>query len=85
LAFAKCPKCLRPELTSWPAKNYQLPLWKNLLVTFGATRYRCAACRHRFVSFRPIEKPVIETTPENTELNGVSDEIDSVSQVETKS
>lgn len=55
LAFAKCPRCLRPELTTWPAKYYRLPFWKNLLVTFGAHRYRCAACRHRFVSFRPIE------------------------------
>ena len=56
-AFAKCPKCLGPTLTTWPAKNYRLPLWKNLLVTFGAHRYRCSACRYRFVSFRPIEPP----------------------------
>lgn len=75
LAFAKCPKCLRPELGIWPAKYYHLPLWKNLLVTFGAHRYRCAGCRHRFVSFRPLEKPAtlaapaaeIQPIPEETE------------------
>lgn len=60
LAFAKCPKCLRAELSSWPAKNYRLPFWKNLLMSFGAHRYRCAACRHRFVSFRPLEKATAE-------------------------
>ena len=63
LAFAKCPKCLRAELASWSPKSYRLPLWKNLLITFGAHRYRCAACRCRFVSFRPVENTAKVETP----------------------
>jgi DNA-directed RNA polymerase subunit RPC12/RpoP len=55
LAFAKCPKCLGVELSGWPNKKYRLPFWKNLLITFGAHRYRCATCRHRFLSFRAAE------------------------------
>jgi hypothetical protein len=76
LAFAKCPKCLRAELATWPGKNYRLPLWKNLLVTFGAHRYRCAACRCRFVSFRPLEKRAGQTTDaeQTTDSNPVTDE-----------
>ena len=53
LAFAKCPKCLRMELTSWQHKSYHLGLLTKLMITFGARRYRCAACRCNFVSFRP--------------------------------
>jgi C4-type Zn-finger protein len=55
LAFAKCPKCLAGELGPWPQKNYRVPFWKNLLITFGAHRYRCATCRYRFLSFRAAE------------------------------
>lgn len=54
LKYAKCPKCLGLELTPWSRRHYRLNLWKNLLSTFGAHRYRCAACRHYFLSFRPV-------------------------------
>jgi len=60
LAFAKCPKCLGGELGGWPQKHYRLPFWKNLLITFGAHRYRCSNCRCRFISFRPRQHGVVE-------------------------
>ena len=82
LAFAKCPKCLRPELNSWPAQNYRLPFWKNLLVTFGAHRYRCKACRCRFVSFRPLEKSLSAATDLHAEGNSVP-QADLVPETET--
>jgi DNA-directed RNA polymerase subunit RPC12/RpoP len=67
LTYAKCPKCLGTELTSWPRKYYKLSVWKNLLMTFGARRYRCAACRHNFVSFRPTDPSTVTPMPEHTE------------------
>jgi DNA-directed RNA polymerase subunit RPC12/RpoP len=75
LAFAKCPKCLRPEVTSWPTKSYRLPLWKSLMVTFGARKYRCAGCRHRFVSFRPTQKPLVQTDSAASEMDAAAEEI----------
>ena len=53
LKYAKCPKCLGLELTPWSRRHYRLSFWGNLLSTFGARRYRCAACRYYFLSFRP--------------------------------
>lgn len=55
LHFAKCPKCLGLELTTWPRKHYRLHFWSKLALTFGAHPYRCSVCRHNFLSFRPIE------------------------------
>lgn len=53
LAFAKCPKCLGTELVIWPAKHFRLTLFRKLMLTLGAQRYRCKPCRHNFLSFRP--------------------------------
>jgi len=53
LRFAKCPKCLGLELTPWSRRHHHLNLWRNLLSTFGAHRYRCAKCRYYFLSFKP--------------------------------
>jgi DNA-directed RNA polymerase subunit RPC12/RpoP len=61
LAFAKCPKCLGPDLTTWPRKGYHVSLPKKLMLTFGARPYRCAACRYNFASFRPVAP---RTSPE---------------------
>jgi hypothetical protein len=55
LPFAKCPRCLRMQLTVCPEKHFHSTLWRNLLLTFGAHRYRCSACRYNFCSFRPIQ------------------------------
>jgi DNA-directed RNA polymerase subunit RPC12/RpoP len=53
LAYAKCPKCLGLELTTWATKRYHISLIRTLMLTLGARRYRCAKCRCNFVSFRP--------------------------------
>ena len=49
---AKCPKCLQMRLSTWDTKHYRIPRWKKVLMTLGAHRYRCNACRYNFVSFR---------------------------------
>ena len=65
LGFAKCPKCLSLELTVWPQKYFHPTLWRNLLLTFGAHRYRCGPCRHNFLSFRPRHSGhVLDSGPE---------------------
>jgi Zn finger protein HypA/HybF involved in hydrogenase expression len=53
LFYAKCPQCLSADLAVWSRKHYHPGLLENLLITFGAHQYRCAACRRNFVSFRP--------------------------------
>lgn len=53
LRYAKCPRCLRLELTTWSRRYYKVGFMKNFLVVFGAQKYRCPACRCNFVSFRP--------------------------------
>jgi len=74
LRYAKCPKCLGLELTPWSRRHYRLSFWKNLLSTFGARRYRCAACRYYFLSFRPAcgmkpqQEPVLEAEEQKREL-----------------
>lgn len=69
LAYAKCPKCLGCELTTWPTRHYHLSLWKKLLMTFGAHRYKCAGCRYRFLSFRPCESGTINAQDEPVEAS----------------
>lgn len=50
--YAKCPKCLRTELSAWSRRHYNPGLSANLLIELGARKYRCPACRYNFVSFR---------------------------------
>lgn len=54
--YARCPRCYRQELTTWNEQYYNPPpgtSWKLLL---GAKRYRCAACRCNFASFKPCRE-----------------------------
>ena len=68
LAYAQCPKCLGLELTTWDLKRYHVSLPKKLMLSFGARRYRCAACRCNFVSFRPMaaQASLQKDVPEDT-------------------
>jgi len=59
LAFAKCPRCLSLELTTWPEKYFRPTLKLSLLMTLGAHRYRCPGCRCNFLSFRPRKLGVV--------------------------
>jgi DNA-directed RNA polymerase subunit RPC12/RpoP len=67
LHYAKCPKCLRMDLSTWSRKYYRAGMWASFLVTFGAQKYRCTACRCNFVSFRPrkcgASKPEADADP----------------------
>ena len=54
--FAKCPRCLRLELTTWSRHSFRPTLSQNVLVLLGAQRYRCSGCRFNFVAFRPCLK-----------------------------
>lgn len=52
--YAKCPRCLRTELTTWSRRFYQATPWQNVKLFFGAQRCRCSACRYNFVTFKPL-------------------------------
>jgi hypothetical protein len=54
--YASCPRCYRQELTTWSLQYYHPPTGTFLKIKFGATPYRCAACRCNFASFRPLRK-----------------------------
>lgn len=82
MIYAKCPKCLGSQLTSWSLKHHHLNLWQNLFSTFGAHRYRCAACRCNFLSFRP-SRPVSQPLAGTTEADPLPVP-EAVSEVNTK-
>ncbi len=50
--YARCPKCYRQELTTWDEHYYNPPFGTKFSLAFGARRYRCAACRFNFASFK---------------------------------
>ena len=49
--YAKCPRCMRTDLTNWEEKYYYPPRWQQALLHFGGKAHRCAVCRYNFVSF----------------------------------
>ena len=53
LAYSRCPKCLRMDLSLWSREHFKPPIWSSLLLALGAKPYRCEYCRHNFVGFRP--------------------------------
>jgi hypothetical protein len=52
MGYAKCPRCLREDLSEWEEKYYYPPRWQQALLNIGAKAHRCAVCRVNFVSFR---------------------------------
>ena len=52
LAYARCPKCWRMDLSRWDEKHFHPPRYMRLAVKAGANPYRCEYCRFNFVSFR---------------------------------
>ena len=81
--YARCPKCYRQELTTWNEKFYNPARSVVIKLSLGAKRYRCAACRCNFASFRrrkgkftwrhqerPYTPPQVESDPE---VNNLSD------------
>jgi hypothetical protein len=66
IRFARCPKCLRQELTDW-SERYNYPAgFSSFWVWMGAGEHRCESCRHNFVSFfgrRPEGQPAKPPAP----------------------
>jgi DNA-directed RNA polymerase subunit RPC12/RpoP len=53
LVYARCPACLRMDLSGWPGNSHtDLPFWVALKISFGAKKWRCEYCRLNFASFR---------------------------------
>ncbi|MCC6536136.1 MAG: hypothetical protein IT162_01205 [Bryobacterales bacterium] len=59
MGYARCPGCLREDLTDWEEKYYYPPRWQQALLHFGAKAHRCAVCRKNFVSFRPRRREFV--------------------------
>jgi hypothetical protein len=56
IRYARCPKCLRMELTTWSQQYYNPPAMTVLKLRLGATPYRCDFCRCNFASFRACKE-----------------------------
>lgn len=54
--YARCPKCLRAELSTWSEQYYNPPFRTVFLLRIGATPYRCEFCRCNFASFRACKE-----------------------------
>jgi len=61
--YARCPKCLRFELSTWSEQYYNPPTSTVFLLRMGATPYRCDACRCNFASFRACKERVPSRKP----------------------
>jgi len=69
VAYAKCPKCYRMDLTVWDPKYYRCGWWMNLKISFGANRWRCEPCRTNFVSWRPRKARYVRPVNDAGEAN----------------
>ncbi len=54
--YARCPKCLRTDLSTWSEHYYRPPFGTRLFLRLGATPYRCEFCRCNFASFRACKE-----------------------------
>ncbi|HEY3440110.1 MAG TPA: hypothetical protein VGK29_05140 [Paludibaculum sp.] len=52
IIYAKCPRCLRMDLTVWDPKYYRTSRWQDLQLALGGHHWRCEPCRCNFVSVR---------------------------------
>lgn len=65
--YARCPRCLRFELSTWSEQYYNPPNWTLFLLRMGGTPYRCERCRCNFVSFRACKERYRWRQPEAPE------------------
>ena len=56
IRYARCPKCLRMELSTWSEQYYNPPTRTVIMLRLGATPYRCEFCRCNFASFRACKE-----------------------------
>jgi len=54
--YARCPKCYRQQLSTWSEQYYNPPFGVRMKLRFGATPYRCVACRCNFASFKKCKE-----------------------------
>ena len=54
--YARCPRCYRMDLGTWDLKYYTPPGAQMAMLSMGAQRLRCEACRCNFVSFRKVKE-----------------------------
>jgi Zn ribbon nucleic-acid-binding protein len=57
VAYARCPKCFKMDLSVWEERHYVGPAYKILMLRLGAHPYRCEYCRLNFVAFRRRKTP----------------------------
>jgi len=53
--FARCPRCYQLKLAKWEETYYHIPKSWQFLISLGAKKVRCKACRHNFISFRFVK------------------------------
>jgi len=70
--YARCPKCLRFELSTWSEQYYNPPTSTVFLLRMGATPYRCDACRCNFASFRACKELVTSRKSSSTTTTGTN-------------
>lgn len=64
--YAKCPRCLRMDLSTWDPKYYKKSTWMDLKAWFGAHRWRCEPCRNNFMSWRPRKQKYVRPAEQQT-------------------
>jgi DNA-directed RNA polymerase subunit RPC12/RpoP len=52
IRFARCPTCMRKDLSTWSDQHFDTPLGGRLKMFLGGRRWRCEYCRLNFVSLR---------------------------------
>lgn len=65
--FAKCPNCLRLNVSNATRRGIRLGALDRLKAAFGAHWYRCEPCRRTFLSFRKIVQATATPTPQAVE------------------
>jgi hypothetical protein len=59
ILYAKCPRCLRQDLSTWDLKHYRAGNWMRFQMLLGGRRWRCEVCRCNFVSLRPRKEKYV--------------------------
>jgi hypothetical protein len=82
LPYARCPRCLRDDLTDWAERYYYPGKFSRLLLKFGGKEQRCPVCRVNFVSFfprraayvNPAKLKKLTQTQTSQDLTAITDE-----------
>lgn len=56
LKWARCPGCLRQDLSTWSTDKAEPVGFDVIKVALGANLWRCEYCRLNFASFRPRQE-----------------------------